>query len=86
MPALSRDQIFACGDQVLTAGDLGPMIRKARKRQGYTQEFVADALECSPRLVGEMERGRGTVAFDTLIRYALQMGVDLVAFDRAGEQ
>lgn len=40
----------------------------------------------SQAAVGEMERGRGTVAFDTLVGYALQMGVDLVAFDRAGER
>lgn len=85
MTQISRDQIFAHGKRVFSVADLGAIIRKARKQQGYTQEQVADALGCSPRLLGEIERGRGTAAFDTVANYALQMGIDLLAFDRTEE-
>ena len=62
--------------------DLGPILRKRRKLLGYTQEEVSEMLECSPRLVGEMERGRGTVGFDKVMAYATALGIDLVAFER----
>ena len=85
MLELSRDQVFAQGTRVLSAADLGSKIRKCRKAQGLTQEDVAGMIGCSPRLIGEMEHGRGSVGFERLVGYALLMGVDLVAFDRNGD-
>lgn len=82
MAGISRDQIFAQGTRIYSMGELGPALRAARKRLGYTQQYVADFMGCSPRLIGEIERGRGTVAFDTVTAYAMNLAVDLVAFDR----
>lgn len=79
---ISRDRILAQGTLVVSAGSLGPVLRRRRKGFGYTQEEVADALGFSPRLVGEIERGRGTVGMDKVIAYATAMGVDLVALER----
>ena len=39
-------------------------------------------LVISPRLVGEIERGRGTVGIDKVLSYALALGIDLVALER----
>ena len=79
---ISRDQIMACGTRVMECASLGSLLRKRRKSFGYTQEEVAEMLGFSPRLVGEIERGRGTVGIDKVLSYALALGIDLVALER----
>lgn len=61
---------------------LGAALRDRRKRLGYTQEELADVLGFSPRLVGEIERGRGTVGIDKVLAFATALGIDVVAFER----
>lgn len=80
--AISRDQLIAHGTKVDQCSRLGPLLRKRRKSFGYTQEEVAEMLGCSPRLVGEMERGRGTVGIDKILTYSTALGIDLIAFER----
>ena len=61
---------FGCADNVWARGkprnprgkirdaeDLGQAIRKRRKKLGLTQVQLADACQCSPRFIGELERG-----------------------------
>ena len=81
-PTISKDQAIAAGTLLPSADSLGSLLRSRRKELGYTQEFVANMLEFSPRLIGEIERGRGTVAFDRMLAYASGLGIDLVAFAR----
>lgn len=73
---------MACGTRVMVCASLGSLLRKRRKSFGYTQEEVAEMLGFSPRLVGEIERGRGTVGIDKVLSYALALGIDLVALER----
>ncbi len=80
--AVSRDQVLASGTRVAHSSDLGPLLRRRRKFLGYTQEELAEGLGFSPRLIGEMERGRGTVGIDKVLRYATNLGIDLVAIER----
>lgn len=80
--AISKDQAIAAGILLSSSVSLGSLLRRRRKELGYTQEFVADMLGFSPRLIGEMERGRGTVAFDRMLAYANGLGIDLAAFER----
>ena len=82
MMTLTRDQILAQGVRVTGENVLGACLRQRRKKLGYTQEEVADMLGYSPRLVGEMERGRGTVGIDKVLLYAMSLGIDIVAFER----
>ena len=79
---ISRDQIMAQGVRVTEGAALGAAPRSRRKRLGYTQEDLADMLGFSPRLVGEIERGRGTVGIDKVLAFATALGVDVVAFER----
>lgn len=79
---ISRDQIMAQGVRVTEGAALGAALRDRRKRLGYTQEDLADMLGFSPRLVGEIERGRGTVGIDKVLAFATALGVDVVAFER----
>jgi len=61
---------------------MGRVIRARRKELGYTQVEVAEMMGFSPRLVGEIERGRGSVGFDRVVSYAMNLGIDLGAFGR----
>ena len=79
---ISRDQIMAQGVRVTEGAALGAALRSRRKRLGYTQEDLADMLGFSPRLVGEIERGRGSVGIDKVLAFATALGVDVVAFER----
>lgn len=79
---ISRDQIMAQGVRVTEGAALGAALRDRRKRLGYTQEELADVLGFSPRLVGEIERGRGTVGIDKVLAFATALGIDVVAFER----
>ena len=69
---ISRDQIMAQGVRVTEGAALGAALRSRRKRLGYTQED----------LVGEIERGRGTVGIDKVLAFATALGIDVVAFER----
>ncbi|WP_165044340.1 MULTISPECIES: helix-turn-helix domain-containing protein [unclassified Adlercreutzia] len=79
---ISRDQILAQGTHVTKVAIIGAALRQRRKKLGYTQEDVADMLGFSPRLVGEIERGRETVGIGKILLYATAMGIDIVAFER----
>ena len=79
---ISRDQVMAHGVRVTEGVALGATLRARRKRLGYTQEDLADMLGFSPRLVGEIERGRGTVGIDKVLAFATALGIDVVAFER----
>ncbi len=79
---VSRDLALASGYPFSSARTLGTLLRSRRKRLGYTQEDVAAMLGYSPRLIGEIERGRGSVGFDRVMLYATNLGVDFAAFER----
>lgn len=63
--------------KIASMAELGCVLRKRRKELGYTQTQVADFLDCSPRLIGEMERGRESVGIQHAIDYANGLGIDL---------
>ena len=80
--AVSRDAALAAGERIFSAEDMGRVIRARRKELGYTQVEVAEMMGFSPRLVGEIERGRGSVGFDRVVSDAMNLGIDLGAFGR----
>lgn len=73
------------GTRIDSMAELGPIIRKRRKDLGFTQAQVALLTGFSPRLIGEIERGRGTVGIDKVITYAQGLGIDLLARTRGGQ-
>lgn len=58
--------------------EIGDVLRTRRRELGMTQDEVAQYCNCSQRLISEMERGRGTVGIDKVIRYANGLGVDFL--------
>lgn len=57
--------------------DVGHVIRLRRKELGYNQTQIAQFAGCTQRLVSEIERGKPTVAFETVLRIANGLGIDL---------
>ena len=79
---ISRDAAISLGTRIFAGKDLGEQLKHRRKELGYTQEDIASMTGFSPRLIGEIERGRGTVGIDRVLAYATGLGIDLVAFER----
>ncbi|MBM6999882.1 helix-turn-helix transcriptional regulator [bacterium] len=63
--------------RAFTAGDFGSLIRRRRKELGYTQEYMADVLGWSPRLIGDIERGKATVGIQRVLDLATNLGIDV---------
>jgi transcriptional regulator with XRE-family HTH domain len=70
MTVASRSRVF-------NAEQIGQLIRLRRKSLGYTQRYVADMMGISPRLVGEIEKGRETVGIQKVIDMATGLGIDI---------
>ena len=60
----------------------GAAVRERRKELGYTQEYLARHLGCSPRFISELERGKPTVEFGKALRVAQMLGIDIIAEKR----
>ena len=78
MARLNKIPSLETATLVRDSEELGAALRARRKELGYTQEWCAKMLGFSPRLVGEIERGRGTVAFDKVLWYAKNLGMDII--------
>jgi transcriptional regulator with XRE-family HTH domain len=56
--------------------EIGKIIKRRRKELGYTQTYIAQYMGVSPRLIGDIERGKKTVAIQTILNYATGLGID----------
>lgn len=59
--------------------DLGYIIKDRRKELGLTQTQLAQACKCSPRFIGDMERGIAGGNIRQVIRVCKTLGIDLFA-------
>lgn len=62
--------------------DLGEAIRKRRKKLGYTQVQLAKACKCSPRFIGEIERGIAGGNIKQVLKICHSIGIDIYAIPR----
>lgn len=61
------------------ASDLGVIMRKRRKELGLTQTYLAQVCNCSPRFIGDMERGVAGGNIKQVIYVCQMLGIDLFA-------
>lgn len=59
--------------------DLGVIMRKRRSDLGLTQVQLAEACGCSPRFIGELERGVAGGNIKQVIHVCKMLGIDLFA-------
>jgi len=63
--------------RVFDAADIGGVLRLRRKELGYTQKRLSDLMGISPRLIGEIERGKQAVGLQKVLDLAANLGIDL---------
>ena len=58
----------------------GKQLQRYRERAGYSQETLAEKIECSSIFISFMERGEKTPGLDTLVKLAnaLDVSVDIL--------
>ena len=62
---------------IRTSIELGSALRGRRSRLGLTQEEVADVIGANRRVIGELERGKGTVQLQIAMEAARVLGLDI---------
>lgn len=65
--------------------DIGAVIRARRRKLGYTQEEVAAFNQCSPRFLGELERGKNGANIKLVMQIANSLGIDFYMGIRGDE-
>ncbi len=65
--------------KVQTLSDIGVIIRRRRKEAGLSIETMAGMLACSPRLLGELERGERNVSFSIVLKTCAMLGIEIFA-------
>ena len=59
------------------ASDFGKRLRVRRRELGITQEDLAAVIGVNRRVVGELERGKGTVRLEIALNAARALGLDV---------
>ena len=57
---------------------IGNKIRKLRMAKNYTQEYMAEVLEVSPKTYSNMENDKSTISLETLHKLAQELEVDVL--------
>ena len=73
------------GYRVEDAAELGQLIRRVRKAQGFTQQELADGSGVGITFISNLERGKGSSEFDKVVRVAQMLGIDIFARVRGEE-
>ena len=62
---------------------IGAKIREARKKQGISQERLAELADISPAFVGHIERGTRIMSLETFIKICrvMDLSPDYLLFD-----
>ena len=60
-----------------TAIDMGTALRARRRELGLTQEEISDVIGVNRRVIGELERGKGTVQLQIAMEAARALGLNI---------
>lgn len=66
-----------------TTEDFGVLLRTRRKELGLTQSEVADVIGVNRRVLGQLEKGKGTVQLQIALAAAQAVGLDILLTPRA---
>ena len=85
MVAMTTPMTFGVGKprnpqgRIRDTEDLGQAIRHRRKKLGLTQVQLAETCQCSPRFIGELERGVAGGNIKQVLYVCQSLGLDLYA-------
>lgn len=60
---------------ITTESELGVIIRERRRKQGLTIAELSMMVPCSPRLLGELERGKRGVSVAIILQLLSLLGL-----------
>lgn len=63
----------------------GDLVRNTRKKQGLTQAQLASIANTSPRLIGELERGKPTIQLEKALKIAWLLGINIEVSETTNE-
>lgn len=61
----------------ISTKQIGDAVRDARKKQDLTQVELASLAQVGPRFVGELEKGKDTLAFAKVLQVLNALGIEL---------
>lgn len=56
---------------------IGENLQKIRKSNGYTQEILAEKLECSTRYISDIEQNNSKPSYEVLVRFCNTFNIGL---------
>jgi y4mF family transcriptional regulator len=68
---------------VISPSELGTLLRRHRKAQGMTQEYLAAASGTGKRFIVDLEAGKRTCQLGPALRVAQMLGLSLTVGRRA---
>lgn len=57
--------------------DIGSRVQTLRKRQGYTQELLADKMNVSVQMISNLERGNKAIRIENLVHLSEILGTSV---------
>lgn len=69
--------------KIIDASGFGAVLREERRRQGYTQQEVADYSGVGITFVSQLERGKPTAELGKALRAMQTLGIDFFAEPRS---
>ncbi len=64
------------------AGGFGEMIKKRRKKLGYTQQYICEMSGISASFISNLENGKATIELGKAIYLANLLGLDVELNER----
>ena len=65
-----------------TTKQIGTLVRSSRKKQRLTQVELASLAQVGPRFIGELEKGKETLAFAKVLQVFNALGIELTVKPR----
>ena len=68
--------------KVFDANTVGEVIKKQRKKMGYTQKYICEVSGISASYISDLENGKATIELGKAIQLANLLGIDVELTER----
>ena len=68
--------------KVFDANTFGEVIKRQRKKMGYTQKYICEVSGISASYISDLENGKATIELGKAIKLANLLGIDVELSER----
>ncbi|MBE5858321.1 MAG: XRE family transcriptional regulator [Lachnospiraceae bacterium] len=68
--------------KVFDANTFGEVIKRQRKKMGYTQKYICEVSGISASYISDLENGKATIELGKAIQLANLLGIDVELTER----